>query len=197
MDPNVVLERIMRLARFDTTVFDDVRDDPNETIPAAVVAVISAFLAGLGAMLYWEVVTDFSPDGTAVNNLILGSILLVAMYAVGVLVTYVVLAQGFRIQAELQPLIRTAGYAAIPFALSVLMLIPVLYPVFALVPLMLVFVFLLHATMSATGAPTREATLAVTAGFAVMVLVLGLIAQQSDIQDAPIGAGQFGLYWDI
>ncbi len=52
MDPNAMMDRIVRLLRFDTSVFDEVKDDPNETIPAVIVALVSAFLAGLGALLY-------------------------------------------------------------------------------------------------------------------------------------------------
>ena len=51
MDPNVILNKILRLARLDTTVFDEVRDDVNELIPAMIVAAVSALLAGLGATL--------------------------------------------------------------------------------------------------------------------------------------------------
>ena len=54
MDPNVVLNRLMRLARLDTTVFEEVRDDANETIPAIVIAVASCFLSGLGLFLWWR-----------------------------------------------------------------------------------------------------------------------------------------------
>ena len=47
MDPKALLDKILRLARLDTTVFDEVRDDPNELIPATIVTVVSAMLAGL------------------------------------------------------------------------------------------------------------------------------------------------------
>ena len=45
MDPNVVINRLVRLAKLDTTVFDEVRDDANELIPAIVITVVSALLA--------------------------------------------------------------------------------------------------------------------------------------------------------
>ena len=56
MDPNVILGRVLRLARLDTSVFDEVRDDQNETIPAVIIAAISALLAGIGSFLWWKVV---------------------------------------------------------------------------------------------------------------------------------------------
>jgi len=64
MDPNVILNRVLRLARLDTSVFDEVRDDQNETVPAVIIAAISAFLAGLGSFLWWKVVWGSDlPDG--------------------------------------------------------------------------------------------------------------------------------------
>jgi hypothetical protein len=197
MDPNVVLQRVMRLAQLDTSVFDEVRDDMNETIPAIVVAAVSALLAGLGAWLYWEIVGPEGIESAVVNSFLLGGILLLAMYGAAILIIYVVLAQAFRIQANLQSLIRTCGYASLPLALSIGMLVPAIYPLFAFLPLALLFLFMLHATVAATSAPTKEATIAVTAGFAVMVLVLGFIAQSSDLPDAPIGAGAFALLWNF
>ena len=45
MDPNAVLNKLIRLAKLDTTVFDEVRDDANELIPAMIVAAVSALLS--------------------------------------------------------------------------------------------------------------------------------------------------------
>jgi hypothetical protein len=102
----------------------------------------------------------------------------------------------FRITVDLQSLVRTLGYAAIPWAVSVLMFIPVIWPIFALVPLALLFVMMIYATQSASNAEARQAVIATTIGFAVMVGVLGLIANSVDFPDAPMGAGQFGILFD-
>ena len=81
MDPNVTLNRVLRLIKLDTTVFDEVRDDANELIPAIVVAVVSAFLAGIGSFLWWQVNYDGSgPDGLFLNTVILGPIFLAAIF---------------------------------------------------------------------------------------------------------------------
>lgn len=201
MDPNVILNRVMRLARLDTTVFDEVRDDQQELVPALIVAAISCLLAGLGSFLWWQVVPNSSyrdaVDGAFVNTLILGSIFLFIMYFVAGLVVYVVLAQLYRVQADLQSIIRTMGYAAIPLAASLLMFIPILWPVFALVPLAILFVMMVYAVQSATGAESTQVVMSVLAGFAVMVLVLGLVATLTDASKAPIGAGDFSLLFSF
>ncbi len=196
MDPNVIINRLVRLAKLDTSVFDEVRDDPQELIPGIIVAVVSAFLAGLGAFLWWTM-QDFTPDGNFLNNFILGSIFLAALYGVAALVIYVVMAQMYHVQVELVALARTMGYAAVPLALSVLMFIPIIWPVFSLVPLALLFVMMIYAVQSVSGAESRQVVMATTIGFTVMVLILGFLALASSDTDVPMGAGQFGLLLDF
>jgi hypothetical protein len=196
MDPNAILNRVMRLAKLDTTVFDEVRDDPKELIPALIIAGISALLAGLGAFLFFEV-NDYPFDNTFLNTFILGSIFLAAMYAVWVLIAYVVLVQMFKATADLQSLFRTMGYAALPLALSVLMFIPILHPVFAIVPIGLLLVMSIYAVQSTTNAESRQVVIANLAGFAVMALVLGIVATAPDFPDAPMGAGLFSWVFDV
>jgi len=196
MDPNAILNKILRLARLDTTVFDEVRDDVNELVPALIVAGVSALLAGLGATLWFLFLWDdrVQPDNLWLNTFILGGLFLAALYAVWVLITYVVIVQVYKASADLQSLLRTMGYAAAPFALSLLMFIPVLWPVFAIVPLALVFVMTIYATQSVTNADSTQVVMANLAGFAVMVLVLTIIAFSSD--DTRIGAGLFAALFE-
>lgn len=196
MDPNVVINRLVRLAKLDTTVFDEVRDDANELIPAIVITVVSALLAGLGALLFWSVVASGTPDSAFVNQVILGSIFMAVMYGVAALVVYVVMAQLFKVQVELQTLVRTMGYASFPLAACVLMFIPILWPVFAIVPLALLLVTTIYAVQSATSAESNQVVIASLIGFAVFVLVLGVIATTSDSLKAPLGAGLFGIISD-
>ncbi len=196
MDPNVVINRLVRLAKLDTTVFDEVRDDANELIPAIVITVVSALLAGLGALLFWSVVASGTPDRVFVNQVIFGSIFMAVMYGVAVLVVYVVMVQMFKVQVELYALARTMGYASFPLAACILMFIPILWPVFAIVPLALLLVTTIYAVQSATSAESNQVVIASLIGFAVFVLVLGVIATTSDSGKAPMGAGLFGIISD-
>lgn len=196
MDPNLILNRVGRLAQLDTTVFDEVKDDYNETIPAVIVAIVSAFLAGLGAFLWGEIAFDGDFDSAFVNTFLLGSIFLAVVYGAAALVIYVVLVQMYRLQVDLQSLIRVMGYAAIPLAISLLMFIPGIWPVFSLTSLALLFVMMIYAVQSVSNADSKQVIIAVTVGFAVMCLVLGFIALQTDLPDQPMGAGQFTTLFD-
>lgn len=190
MDPNLVINRILRLARLDTSVFDEVRDDAAELIPALVVAGISALLAGLGAFLFWEM-NDYGLENTFLNSFILGAVFMAALYAVWILVTYVMLVQVFKAQSDPQSLFRTMGYAAFPLAASVLMFIPVLHPVFAIVPLGALLLLSVYAVQATTNADSSQVVMADLIGFAVFVLVLGIVSTAGDNFDAPMGAGLF------
>jgi hypothetical protein len=167
-----------------------VRDDANELVPALIVAGVSALLAGLGTFLFWQFHYE-SVDGAFVRAFIMGSIFTALLYVVWVLIAYVILVQLYKASADLQSLFRTMGYAAVPLALVLLMFIPVLYPVFAIVPFALLFVMSIYAVQSVTNADSTQVVMANTAGFAVMVLVLGIIATTGDFPDAPIATGLF------
>jgi hypothetical protein len=189
------VNHILRLVRFDTSVFDEVRDDINELIPALIVAGVSALLAGLGATLFWEFNFDFGPDNPWLNLFILGGVFMAALYAVWVLIVYVMLAQVYKASADVQSLFRTMGYAAWPLALSVLMFIPVLYPVFAIGSVVLLFVMSIYAAQSVTNADSTQVVMANLAGLAAWVLVLSIIAFSSDT--TIIGAGIFAILQQI
>ncbi len=183
MDPNAVLNRVMRLARLDTTVFDEVRDDEKELVPAIVVMAVSALIAGIGAWLW--LLFD-KPDGAKVdfgkvlvNILIMGTVFTVVLWAVWAAVTYVVLVQFYKEQADLQMLLRTMGYAAFPLSLSLLALIPALGFGFAVAALVIWFVMSTYAVQSTTQASSDKVVMSNAVGFLVFAVVMALIARST------------------
>lgn len=199
MDPNLILNRLVRLAKLDTTVFDEVRDDAAELVPALIIAGVSAMLAGLGAFLWFQFNIDepkfYGADNPFLNTFILGGIFMAAMYAVWILIAYVVIVQVYKATADLQSLFRTMGYAGAAMALSVLMFIPFLYPIFAIVPLMLLFVLSIYAVQSASNAESTQVVMANLAGSTVFVLILSAVAFSSDTKR--LGAGLFAIIFRI
>ena len=191
-----ILNRLQRLTLLDTAVFEEVRDDERELGPALVIAGSACLLAGFGAWLHWEV-SGAAAGNAFVNAFLLGSLFLAAMYGAATLLIYVLMVQFFRVQVDLSAIVRTMGYAAAPLGLSVGMVLPTLYPLFALMPLALLLVAMIYAVQAATGARPVQVVVACLASFGLMVLVLGVVAISSSGPDAPIGAGQFGLYYDF
>jgi hypothetical protein len=183
MDPNAILNRIMRLARLDTGVFDEVRDDQRELVPAIAIVAISALLAALGGWLW--LLFD-APSGAKVDFgnvfvkiILMGTVFTVVLWAVWAAVTYVVLVQFYKEQADLQMLLRTMGYAAFPLSLSLLMFVPGLSLGFAVGALVLWFVMSTYAVQSTTSGQSNHVVIANAAGFLVFALVMALLARST------------------
>jgi hypothetical protein len=190
-DLGILMDRLARLVRLDTSVFTEVRNDPAATVPAVGVVVLSSLLAGIGGWIWWQV-QDFGeglPDGTEllVESVLLGTIFSVALWIVWLLVAWVILAQLFRADADWQQMLRTMGLASAPFAISVLMFIPGLDFGIALISIGLMFALTAIAIQMTTTASLSQVMLANAAGFAVWAIILGLLVTQ----DSPLAPGPF------
>ncbi len=180
-DMQGMMNRLMRLARLDTTVFDEVRLDPGATVPAVVVAVVATFLAGVGGWLWWTMTQGYGDGGKVLfQSLILGSVFSIALWVAWLLIVYVLLTQVFRAQADVQQLVRVMGLAAAPLALSVLMFIPALDFGIGLASIALLFGLTTIAVQSATNASPGVVLVCNLAGFAVWAIVLGLLVTSSN-----------------
>jgi len=174
-----LVNRLMRLARLDTTVFDEVRLDPAATIPSVIVAVAATFLAGLGGWLWWSM-QDFGDKGKVLmQSMVLGSLFSIALWVAWVLIVYVLLTQVFRAQADVQQLVRVMGLAAAPLALSVLMFIPAADFGIGLASIALFFGLSTIAVQAATNASAGTVLVCNAAGFAVWAIVLGFLVTDS------------------
>tara|TARA_B100000029_G_C17596870_1_gene964480 strand:+ start:3540 stop:4154 length:615 start_codon:yes stop_codon:yes gene_type:complete len=187
--------RIFRLFKFDQNVFGEIRDDSNEKLVTSIsIIVVSSLLAGLGSFLYWEISGDPGITRTFINTFIFGSLFMTLLYIEGLLVTFVLLVQVFRMPVDLHALLCVGGYASFPLGLSLLMAIPVIYPLFSILSLCLLFLFLVIGMQEVCQEKSARVFLATLLGFATMVAALGIIAVLFSNPDAPIGAGPFGLF---
>lgn len=180
LDVNSLMQRLRRLATLDTTVFDEVKDDANATIPALIIVAVSTFLTGIGGWL-WLKMSDFDyKAGTFFfKSAIIGSVLAIVLWAVWVGVTYVMLSQIFRARADLNQLIRVMGFASAPLALGLLVFVPQLDYGIGLTSLALLFGTTQIAVQSTTDAPAGRVLAANGAGFAVWAIVLELFVAGS------------------
>jgi hypothetical protein len=175
LDLAILVDRLQRLLRLDTSVFDDVRHDTAATLPAFAVLVASTGLAGIGGWLWWAV-QDFGDNGRVfVQSAVLGTLFSVALWIVWLLVAWVILTQLFREDADWQQMFRTMGMAAIPLGLSVAMFIPGVDFGIALASVALFFGLTTIAIQAATPANAARVLVANLAGFLVWAAVLGLL----------------------
>lgn len=175
LDFAVLGDRLMRLIRLDTSVFDEVRQDPTATVPAMFVVVASTLLAGLGGWLWW-VFEDFPNTGRVfVQSLVLGTVFSVALWIVWLLVAWVILSQLFREDADWQQMLRTMGMASAPLAISVGLFVPGISFGVGLASVALFFGLTTIAIQSVTPASPARVLVANLSGFAIWAIVLGLL----------------------
>jgi hypothetical protein len=175
LDFAILVDRLQRLVRLDTSIFDEVRQDPAATVPAALVLVVSTVLAGLGGWFWW-MMQDFADSGQVfVQSVILGSVFSVALWIVWLLVAWVILTQLFRDDADWQEMLRTMGMATAPLALSVAIFIPGIDLGVGLASVALFFGLTTIAIQAVTPASAARVLAANLAGFAVWAIVLGLL----------------------
>ncbi len=172
---NTLIDRLLRLFKLDTSVFDEVRIDPRATVPAVFVVVASTLLAGIGGWLWW-IVEGFGGAGEVfVESVILGSLFSMALWVVWLLIAWVILTQLFQEEADWQQMLRTMGMAAAPLGLSVLMFVPGVNFGVALASVALFFGLTTIAIQAVTPADPARVLVANLAGFAIWAIVLTLL----------------------
>jgi hypothetical protein len=173
---------LLRLARLDLTVFDDVKDDVSATVPTLTVAVVASFLSGLGSWLWWTF-QDFPKGGgdVFVKSFLMGSILQVGVWFLWVYVAAMVLSKGLGVTADLNRLLRTMGLAFAPMGIAVLMLISFLAVPFGVIAIATTLALTYVAIQAATDAQPQQVMLANIVGFLVFAVVLGILANISEV----------------
>ena len=153
----MLIERMLRAARLDLALYNEVEHDTNATTQAFLVVLIAAVATGLGELL----------SGSGAGGLVAGVLRALIGWVVWSYVTYFVGTRVFGGTATPSELLRTLGFATTPQVLNVLGFIPI---VGALIRLA-VFFWLLVAGFLAV----REA-LDLDTGKAVGTVVVGWLA---------------------
>ncbi len=181
MDLQEVITWLKRLVNLDTRVFDEIRTNPTATIPGALIALGSIFIAGLGGWLWWVVEKYPSKQDILVHSAIFGSVFAFVLWAfVWLGLVYVVLTQFFRERAYVEQLLRVMGLAASPLALMGLMFIPEISFAVGLASLALTFGLTNIAIRSVTSAEPARVMVANLLGFFVWCAALTLLARATN-----------------
>jgi hypothetical protein len=159
----MLFERMMRAARLDSNLFEEVEADLNATSQAATVVGIVALCSGLGSAISLAMAGN---TGTAVLAFIGGIVMSFIGWIAWSYITYWVGTSMFKGQATPGELLRCIGFAQTPGVLSILSFIPILGGLVGLV----VFVWMIVAGVIAL----RQA-LDITTGQAVITAIIGFI----------------------
>lgn len=156
-------DQMIRAARLDTEVYEEVERNTDQTTNALLVVVMAALAAGISAAI---TAAQTDVGGGVITGLIGGVIAALVGWAVWTACVYWIGTSFFGGTATWGEVLRTVGFANSPGVLRILGFIPVLGGLINLA----VFVWIILATVVAV----RQA-LDVTTGKAVIVSILGAI----------------------
>lgn len=122
MDFNAMLNRAIRAARLDVSLYNEVEADTSLNQEALTLVIIVSILSGIGSFLSLLITgTGFV---AAIIGLVVGVVMGIAGYYIWAYVTWWVGTNVFKGTADVGELLRTLGYASAPRALAVLGFIP-------------------------------------------------------------------------
>jgi hypothetical protein len=175
----MLLERMMRAARLDVSLYEEVEHDLNATSQAATVVGIVALCSGLGNGI---ALAMGGQTGTAIIGFIGGIVMAFVGWIAWAYITYFVGTSLFKGQATPGELLRTIGFAQTPGVLSILGFVPILGAFVGLV----VFVWMIIA-----GVVALRQALDISTGQAIITAIIGFIPLllMYDVLGAIIGVG--------
>ncbi|MCC7353765.1 MAG: YIP1 family protein [Anaerolineae bacterium] len=188
MDFSAMIQRGIRAARLDKTLYAEVEGNAALTQEAVVFVVIVSIISAIGGFLSNLILG--SGFVAAIIGLIVGPIIAVVAFFVWAFLNYWVGTNLFKGKAEYGELIRTLGYAYGPNALGVLSFIPCLGGIAALIGAVWMAVAGFFAIRQALEVDDTNAILTIVISFVVYIIVLAILGAIL----AAIGvAGAFGL----
>lgn len=180
----LTIARLRRLARLDLSVLDEVRTDGSATIPAVAIVAVSMLLLGLGGWFWWAIAGLGDRSAVFLKSVIFGSLFGVFAWLLWLLVVYAALQRLARITVPVDQLLRAAGFAALPLALGILMVIPSVSFGVGLLALAGWVALTQVAIERTVGVSSGAVVVANIAGFGAWAIVMSLLATGSN-QVAP------------
>jgi|SoiMethySBSTD1v2_1073268.scaffolds.fasta_scaffold1286299_1 hypothetical protein len=159
----MLFERMMRAARLDVNLYEEVEADLNATSQAATVVGIVAVCAGIGGAL---VQVMAGSTGGAVLGFLGGIVMAFVGWIAWAYVTYWVGTSIFKGTATPGELLRTIGFAQAPGVLNILAFVPIVGGIVGLV----VFVWLI-----VTGVVAIRQALDISTGQSIITAIIGFI----------------------
>jgi hypothetical protein len=169
---NQIIQRVIRIIKFDVPVYNEIEADENATREAWLIVIVTSLLAALGAGVAATAIPEAGAGffGPFVASLISG----IVGWLLWSLVTWVIGTRLFQGQATYWELARTLGYASAPRILGVLAVIPCLGVIAGIVGAVLSLIAGFFAVREALDLTTEKAIFTILIGWAV-VFVLSLL----------------------
>jgi hypothetical protein len=168
-----LVDRMMRAAKLQVPLYEEVEADTTATSQALTVVVIVAVASAIGQALAATI--GGQAAGTLVGRLIGGLLNALIGWAIWSYVIYFVGTRFFGGTATYGELLRTIGFAETPLILLVLGFIPILGGIIGLVAFVWWLIASFIATRQALDVDNTKTFFAILVGFIALVIVLAII----------------------
>lgn len=180
----LTINRIRRLTFLDFTVLDEVRFDTRATFPSLAVASMSMMLLGLGGWLWWLSSGLRDIQTVLIKSMLMGSFFSLALWLCWLVIAYLILKRYTDNSINAEELIRSAGIAAAPLSLGILMVIPHISFGIGILSIAAWVLTTNEAIERVSGVTGRPVLLSNIAGFALWVICMSILATSTN-QIAP------------
>jgi hypothetical protein len=164
-------DRMLRAARLDVPLYEEVEADTTATTQALTVVVIVALAQGIGAAL----AATMAGGGNPIGGLIGGIISALIGWAVWSYVIYLVGTKVFGGTATYGEVLRTLGFAETPGVLGILSFIPVLGGIITFVGAIWVLIASFIATRQALDISNGKTVGTIVVAIIALIIVLAII----------------------
>ncbi|MDW8327637.1 MAG: YIP1 family protein [Anaerolineales bacterium] len=169
MDTNSLINRLMRVIRFDTSVYREIAADPNALSQALIIVVASVIISSLGSISSaMQISSDVIVIASFFISSIIGGLIGFVLFS---LLAAVIAKNLFQGKTDFREMARTLGFTYIFQTIGVLGLIPCLGALIALVGTIVTIVAAVIALRESAEFDTTKAVItAVVAGLAVLAI---------------------------
>jgi hypothetical protein len=183
-----LVDKMVRAARLEVPLYEEVERDLNETNNALTVVVLSSVATGLSAAVSGSMASNGAGAGGAIIGLVVGTIAAVVGWALWTAIVYLIGTRFFGGSATWGEVLRTVGYANSPGVLRIFGFIPVLGALVNLVVGIWLIVTTVVAVRQALDVSTGAAIVVSIIGAIVAAVVTGIIAAIFAIPALMMGA---------
>lgn len=169
-----LLNRMIRAARLDASLYEEVEKDLTATNQALLVVVAASVCSGIGAAIGGAMTGDL---GALVVGLVVGVISALVGWLVWSFITYFIgtrLLKGPQTQATYGELLRCIGFSDSPRILAILIFIPVIGGIISVLASIWSLVAMVVAVRQALDFSTGRAIATCIVGF-IVLLIIGLL----------------------
>jgi hypothetical protein len=170
-----LLDRMIRAAKLDVSLYEEVEKDASATNQALLVVVIASVCSGIGSAIGGQMASGFG--GFSVG-LVVGAITALVGWLVWSFITYFIgtrVFKGPQTEATYGQLLRCIGFSDSPLVLSILSFIPLLGGIISFVASIWALVAMVIAVRQALDFSTGRAIATCIVGFIVLIVISAIV----------------------